>query len=350
MQLAQDHPVVLALIVLTIVAAFVGAFYLKVVKARRLAECERNIAVTDSMTGTEFEHFIARLMRRSGFRRVAVSGKSGDMGCDVVGYAPDGRKVVVQCKRYSSKLTSPDVQWFAGTARDIHRADVPLLVTTAHVTNPARDVAKLCNITLVDRTLLSQWATTHTPPIKGWPSRKRHQSDPQVTAVAPPPTAAVHAGDPAVASAAPPPATSPLTAPPSRAPAADWWSDHPPLEHHRHRLAATAACSPTPPEVSHAFTAEISRTNPSCFVFRLDQSHSMIDTVGDAEIHQRKADVVADALNRLLTGRLLHLRASSGRFASRASMAQGARPDRERAHPGRFSPDRNQSIPPRDRV
>lgn len=48
------------------------------------------------------------------------------------------------------------------------------------------------------------------------------------------------------------------------------------------------------------YTAEISRTNPSCFVFLLDQSHSMIDTVGDAEINQRKADVVADALNRLL--------------------------------------------------
>ncbi|WP_328654419.1 restriction endonuclease [Micromonospora sp. NBC_00330] len=225
MQLAQDHPVVLALVILIIVAAFAGAFYLKFVKARRLAEYERNIAVTDSMTGTEFEHFMARLMRRSGFRRVTVSGRSGDMGCDVVGYTPDGRKVVVQCKRYSSKLTSPDVQRFAGTARDVHRAHVPLLVTTAHVTNPARDVAKLCNITLVDRTLLSRWATTHTPPIKGWPSRRRHQSDPQVAAVAPPPTATAHTRDPA-ASAAPPHATSPLTAQPSRPPAADWWSDH----------------------------------------------------------------------------------------------------------------------------
>ena len=48
------------------------------------------------------------------------------------------------------------------------------------------------------------------------------------------------------------------------------------------------------------YTAEISRSNPSCFVFLLDQSHSMIGTIGDAAAQQRKADVVADALNRLL--------------------------------------------------
>ena len=48
-----------------------------------------------------------------------------------------------------------------------------------------------------------------------------------------------------------------------------------------------------------AYTAEISRANPSCFVFLLDQSTSMTDQIG-GEVPQRKADVVADALNRLL--------------------------------------------------
>ena len=47
------------------------------------------------------------------------------------------------------------------------------------------------------------------------------------------------------------------------------------------------------------YTAEISRTNPSCFFFLVDQSASMIDPIGDARAS--KADVVADALNRLLT-------------------------------------------------
>jgi hypothetical protein len=49
-----------------------------------------------------------------------------------------------------------------------------------------------------------------------------------------------------------------------------------------------------------SYVAEISRTNPSCFVFLVDQSASMIDTIGD-EVKVSKAVVVADALNRLLT-------------------------------------------------
>ncbi|MFJ8389495.1 vWA domain-containing protein [Streptomyces sp. NPDC094438] len=46
--------------------------------------------------------------------------------------------------------------------------------------------------------------------------------------------------------------------------------------------------------------AEISRTNPTCFIFLVDQSTSMTDDIG-GEVPQKKADVVADAINRLLT-------------------------------------------------
>lgn len=48
------------------------------------------------------------------------------------------------------------------------------------------------------------------------------------------------------------------------------------------------------------YSAEISRANPTCFVFLLDQSGSMEDRIGGGE-GQRKCDVVADALNRLLS-------------------------------------------------
>jgi len=46
------------------------------------------------------------------------------------------------------------------------------------------------------------------------------------------------------------------------------------------------------------YVAEISRANPSCFVFLVDQSASMNDPIGGGR--QRKAEVVADAINRLL--------------------------------------------------
>lgn len=47
------------------------------------------------------------------------------------------------------------------------------------------------------------------------------------------------------------------------------------------------------------YTAEISRANPTCFVFVVDQSTSMEDQIG-GEFVQQKAQVVSDAMNRLL--------------------------------------------------
>ena len=48
------------------------------------------------------------------------------------------------------------------------------------------------------------------------------------------------------------------------------------------------------------YSAEISRTNPTCFLFLLDQSGSMNDPFGSGESTKRKADGVADAINKLL--------------------------------------------------
>lgn len=48
------------------------------------------------------------------------------------------------------------------------------------------------------------------------------------------------------------------------------------------------------------YAAEISRANPTCFVFLLDQSRSMEDGIGGEDTMQSKKDVVADAMNRLL--------------------------------------------------
>jgi hypothetical protein len=45
-----------------------------------------------------------------------------------------------------------------------------------------------------------------------------------------------------------------------------------------------------------AYTAEISRNNPSCFLFLIDQSGSMADNF-PGEVAKKKADGVADAIN-----------------------------------------------------
>jgi hypothetical protein len=47
------------------------------------------------------------------------------------------------------------------------------------------------------------------------------------------------------------------------------------------------------------YRAELSRANPSCFLFLIDQSNSMAKPFG-AQAEQPKAQGVADGINRLL--------------------------------------------------
>ncbi len=59
------------------------------------------------------------------------------------------------------------------------------------------------------------------------------------------------------------------------------------------------------------YTAEINRTNPSCFLFLVDQSASMSTPFGGAS-EKKKADGLADALNRLLQNLLIKCAKAEG--------------------------------------
>jgi hypothetical protein len=61
-----------------------------------------------------------------------------------------------------------------------------------------------------------------------------------------------------------------------------------------------------------SYSAEISRTNPSCFVFLIDQSGSMADPFGASDSKRRKADEVADAINRLLQNLVIRCAKAEG--------------------------------------
>ena len=54
-----------------------------------------------------------------------------------------------------------------------------------------------------------------------------------------------------------------------------------------------------------AYVAEISRTNPTCLLFLIDQSGSMADPFGGGDSQKKKAEGVADATNRLLQSLVL---------------------------------------------
>jgi hypothetical protein len=59
------------------------------------------------------------------------------------------------------------------------------------------------------------------------------------------------------------------------------------------------------------YTAELSRTNPTCFVFLIDQSASMAEPFG-AQPEKPKAQGVADGINRLLQNLVLKCAKSGG--------------------------------------
>jgi hypothetical protein len=60
-----------------------------------------------------------------------------------------------------------------------------------------------------------------------------------------------------------------------------------------------------------SYSAEISRTNPSCFLFLIDQSASMAQPVAGGG-GRKKAEFVADAINRLLQTLVLRCAKSDG--------------------------------------
>lgn len=128
---------------------------------RRIA---RSLAAVDAMDGTGFEHHVAALCERDGCTQVQVSGGAGDLGADITARLPNGRFMVIQCKRYAPdrSVGSPDMQRFVGTARPVHHADVAVFVASCRFTGPARDLARGQRIVPVDRDLLGLWMTgTH---------------------------------------------------------------------------------------------------------------------------------------------------------------------------------------------
>ncbi|MFD7876595.1 restriction endonuclease [Streptomyces sp. NPDC059766] len=119
----------------------------------------------ETLDPDEFEQAVAELCRRDGCLDVDVVGGAGDLGADVVARTPDGRLVVIQCKRYcdGNRVGSQDLQRFGGTCFTVHGADVAVVVTTSDFTAPALDYAEQCGIVCVDGPQLQRWQDSAGP-------------------------------------------------------------------------------------------------------------------------------------------------------------------------------------------
>jgi restriction system protein len=122
----------------------------------------------DALHHREFEHAIRDLMKRDGCADAEQVGGAGDNGADVKATDPFGRRWVIQAKHRrqglaGSPVGTPDLHVLNGTARQLHGADVVVLVTNGRFTSGCSPLAKSQRLHLVDRGLLGEWAASGRP-------------------------------------------------------------------------------------------------------------------------------------------------------------------------------------------
>ncbi len=108
----------------------------------------------DSMTGEEFENYVAYLLNKTGYTNIKVTSTSGDYGVDILAYK-NGKKYAYQCKRYSEPVGNHAVQEvFSGKA--YYDADEAVVITTNYFTPAAINTANKLNVYLVNRDELNK--------------------------------------------------------------------------------------------------------------------------------------------------------------------------------------------------
>jgi restriction system protein len=103
------------------------------------------------MSGEEFENYLSEHFRKIGYR-VKLTPKSNDYGADLV-LRKGGEKIVVQAKRYQSKVSNKAIQEIVG-ALGYYNAQKAMVVTNSYFTKNACDLARANGVELWDRNVL----------------------------------------------------------------------------------------------------------------------------------------------------------------------------------------------------
>jgi restriction endonuclease Mrr len=107
------------------------------------------------MSGPDFERFMADVLRQKGYE-VEETPLSGDQGVDLILPDLDGKRVVIQLKRWTGPVGNKAIQaTFAGMAH--YQADEGWIITTSTFTKSARELARSTSVRLIDRDELADW-------------------------------------------------------------------------------------------------------------------------------------------------------------------------------------------------
>jgi restriction system protein len=102
----------------------------------------------DKMDGRTFENYLGMLFKSLGYK-VNVTQYSGDYGADLV-IEKDGRKIVIQAKRYKGNVGIAAVQQIQAAVAH-YKANEAWVVTNSYYTEAARRLAQSNNVRLIGR-------------------------------------------------------------------------------------------------------------------------------------------------------------------------------------------------------
>ena len=112
-----------------------------------------NTSDIDSMSGIEFENYVACILHQNGFFNIKTTPASGDHGIDLTA-VKDDITYAIQCKCYSSNVGNSAVQQ-AHTGKSLYHKDIAVVATNSYFTQQALDEAAELGVKLWDRDKLN---------------------------------------------------------------------------------------------------------------------------------------------------------------------------------------------------
>lgn len=135
---------------LSLIFGFIALFaWINQMQKRRLLDNQKDINSIRNMTWQQFELLTGEMFRRNGFKVEENGGGGPDGGIDLFIYK-DGKKHVVQCKRWKSTQVSVSPVRELFGVMTAERTDGAVFVTSGKYTQDARDFAENKPIWLID--------------------------------------------------------------------------------------------------------------------------------------------------------------------------------------------------------
>ena len=118
------------------------------IQIENMGEISSDLGIFDNTSGREFEIFMIKLFEKLGYS-ATVTNRSKDYGCDVMLQRGDSR-IAVQSKRSESELNFTSVQRALNSLTK-YNAQLAIVVTNNKFIFSAKQLAKIKNVTLIDR-------------------------------------------------------------------------------------------------------------------------------------------------------------------------------------------------------